>query len=333
MLRRRLLYALILLLALLGQLFDVGYLFHFIFYAAACLPLLGLLVSLPAMLGCRASLTVSARRICRGETASWSLSLVNRFRLPLARASCRLRVSNRLTGEVHTARAVLRAVVPEEERVWTLETDHCGAVDCRVERLWVCDCLGLFALPARLPEPSAALVAPRPVPPGPVELPEGTGEPVPLPRGRTARGENYELRPYRPGDSLRAIHWKMSAKRDELVAREPHEDARPLPVLTFHHYGPLDRVDRTLDRLEGYSRALLEQGRAHEVRWAHPVTGAVRGYLVAGERDWETCLAAVLSDPAPLRGQPVPAGDLVRGVGGPVYQIHISGREEAYGET
>ena len=90
MLRRRIVYALVLLLALLGQILDVGYLFHFIFFAALSLPLLGLLVSLPAMLGCRGALEVSAPRIRRGESASWSLSLTNRFRLPLARASCRL---------------------------------------------------------------------------------------------------------------------------------------------------------------------------------------------------------------------------------------------------
>ena len=39
---RRLLYLLALTAALMGQLFDVGYLFHFLFFAAACLPLLGL---------------------------------------------------------------------------------------------------------------------------------------------------------------------------------------------------------------------------------------------------------------------------------------------------
>ncbi|MBD5162505.1 MAG: DUF58 domain-containing protein [Oscillibacter sp.] len=330
--RRRILYALALLLAFLGQILDVGYLFHFIFYAVVCLPFLGLLISLPAMLGCRAVLTPSAPRAARGETVSWSLSLVNRFCLPLSRASYRLRVSNRLTEEVHTARTSIRGAMPEEDRFWTLETDHCGAVDCRIDRLWVYDCLGLFALPARLPPPAAVLIVPLPEHPGRIELPEGTGASVPLPRGRTVYGETYELRPYRPGDSLRMIHWKMSAKRDELVTREPPEDTRPLPVLTMNHYGPLSQVDRTLDRLEGYSMALLAQERAHEVRWVHPVTGAARCYPVAGERDWEICLAAILSDPAPMHGRSILEQALVRGPGAPIYQIHVSGKEEPYGK-
>lgn len=326
--RRRIAYLIVLLLALLGQILDVGYLFHFVFYAALSMPVLGLLISLPAMLGCRAELVSSGPRISRGETASWALRLTNRFHLPVARASYRMRVSNRFTGEVHRARSALRGVAPEEDRNWKLETDHCGLVECRVERLWLCDCLGLFALPARPPEPFVTVVAPLPEHPGPVELPEGVGAAIPLPRGKMAFGETYELRPYREGDSLRMIHWKMTAKRDELVAREPWEDTRPLPVLTFNHFGPLAQMDRTLDRLEGYSLALLEQERVHEVRWVHPETGMVRIYRVAGERDWNACLTAILSDPAPLRGRSILSEALVQGPGAPIYQIHIHGKEE-----
>ena len=53
---RRALYALLLLCTLMGQLLDVGYLFHFLFFAVLSLPALGLAVSLPAMLGARAEL-------------------------------------------------------------------------------------------------------------------------------------------------------------------------------------------------------------------------------------------------------------------------------------
>ena len=327
------LYALALLLAFLGQILDVGYLFHFIFFAVAALPFLGLAVSLPAMLGCRAELGGSAAWIQRGENASWFLRLTNRFRLPVARVSCRLRLTNRLTGQAHREKILLRSVAPEEKRRWTMEADHCGMMELRVERLWVCDCLGLFALPARLPRPAALLIAPLPERPERVELPEGAGASVPLPKGKTVFGESYELRPYREGDSLRMIHWKMTAKRDELVTREPPEDTRPLPVLTFDHFGPLAQVDRALDRLAGLSLTLLDQERPHEVRWAHPETGAVRAFPVTGERDWETCLTAILSDPAPLYGRSILSQALAPVAGRPIYQIHVSGKEDPHGKT
>ena len=99
-------------------------------------------------------------------------------------------------------------------------------------------------------------------------------------------------------------------------------------MLTFNHFGPLAQMDRMLDRLEGYSLALLEQERVHEVRWVHPETGVVRMYRVAGERDWNACLTAILSDPAPLRGRSILSDALVQGSGAPIYQIHIHGKEE-----
>ncbi len=326
-------YAVALILAYMGQLFDVGYLFHFIFFAALSFPVLGLLVSLPAILGSRAVLEVSSPRVLRGEAAVWTISLHNRFHLPVARMSYRLRIINRMSGEVHSAKTTLRRAMPEEDRAWTLETDHCGLVECRVDRLWACDCLGLFALPLRKPPTMTLIIAPRPEHPGPIELPDGVGSAAPSMKGKAVFGENYELRPYREGDSLRMIHWKMTAKRDELVTREPPDDTRPLPVLTFNHFGLLAEVDRTLDRLEGWSMALLEQERVHEVRWRHPETGAVRVYRVTAPRDWEACLAAVLSDPAPMGGKSILEQAIVQGPGSPVYQIHVSGKEVPNGEA
>lgn len=94
-------YAVILVLALLGQILDVGYLFHFLFFAVLWLPVLGLAVSLPAMLGCRAELLVRAPRVHRGEEAAWKLRLTGRSRLPLARVAGRVC----LTERMHAARA------------------------------------------------------------------------------------------------------------------------------------------------------------------------------------------------------------------------------------
>ena len=80
---RRALYALALLGALLGQILDIGYLFHYLFILTLAFPLLALAVSLPAMLGCRGRLAVSAPQIVRGGDALWRLTLRNRVPLPV----------------------------------------------------------------------------------------------------------------------------------------------------------------------------------------------------------------------------------------------------------
>lgn len=328
---RRLIYAAALLAALMGQLFDVGYLFHFIFIATAALPLLGLAVSLPAMLGCRAELFASGSQVRRGEKARWTLRLTGRSRLPLARTACRLRVRDRAGGEEQVRRLSMGRSQAGGERSWTADTGRCALIECRVERLRVCDCLGLFVLPVKAPPPRRVLVAPVPADVGPLVLPEGLGMPAPVPRGRSASGEDYELRPFQEGDSLRTVHWKMTAKRDELVTRELLEDRRPLPVLTFDHFGTREELDRVLDRLAGYARALLEQERPFQVRWAHPETGAVRCRGVASGGEWTACLTAILSDPVPASGASVLDRPLAVGQDEILHRIHVTGEEARHG--
>ena len=74
MIFRRIVYVLILLSALMAQLFDVGYLVHFLFFLILLLPVAGLLLSLPAMLGCQPKLVLRASLIQRGSRASWYLT-------------------------------------------------------------------------------------------------------------------------------------------------------------------------------------------------------------------------------------------------------------------
>jgi uncharacterized protein (DUF58 family) len=57
----------------------------------------------------------------------------------------------------------------------------------------------------------------------------------------TAQAEFYGLRPYRPGDSLRHLHWRTTARRGELMVREyeewPNDD---LTLVLEARKGPRD---------------------------------------------------------------------------------------------
>lgn len=330
---RRIAYGAVWIAALLCQIFDIGYLVHFTFVLVSCLPFAGLLLSLPAMLACRARLAPRSVEIRRGEPARWDLTFENKLGLTLPCVSCRLRLRCAMTGETWTFRMRGRGVLPGGRLSRTLETERCGRIEGRVTGLWVCDCLGIFALPVRTPAMAAVLVCPVPVSPGPAALPEGGGTPTPAPRGRSASGEEYELRPYRPGDSVRAIHWKASARRDEPVVREMLEQRLPLAVLTFDHFGAPEEMERTLDRLAGLADLLLSRQRPFEVRWAEPEGGAVRRCEVSDRQSWRACLTAILSDGAPARGRSILEQPLGRHGGGRLFHIHVTGEEARHDET
>ena len=316
MARRRVLYGAALLAALLFQIFDVGYLAHFLLWAMLLLPLVSLALTLP-LLGCRAEVLARPAAVERGEPAGFLVTLQGRSWLPVSRAVLRLHLENALTGEAEDSRLVLAGALEGEqgpEHRLETPTGRCGRLTCRVLRVRLLDGLGIFALPLRPPAPAALLVLPRTEPfPLPEDWGKGTqGGPL-RPRPGGGPGEDYDLRPYRAGDPLRSVHWKLSSKRDELVVRETLEPQRREFVVTVPRSGPAEEVERTLDRLNSCCRALLEAGRPHRVRWAHPVTGEIRDFRVEDLRGLERCLEAVLSDPAPASGldltEAPPAGE------------------------
>ena len=71
---RRAVYLCALLTALAGQMFDVGWIFHYIFFLTLTLPLLSLLLSLPGILGLRLRLAAAGHQTPRNMPASWSLT-------------------------------------------------------------------------------------------------------------------------------------------------------------------------------------------------------------------------------------------------------------------
>ena len=328
---RRIVYLLVLLSALLAQLFDVGYLVHYLFILILVLPLAGLALSLPAMLGCRPKLLTRNSQVQRGSRVSWFLTLDNRFPLPLARVSCCFQVREFMSGETRSFRKSETEVFPGLVLPLQLATRHCGRLECRVQRIWMCDCLGLFALPVKPPAPTSVLVGPVPVQTDTVAIPEQKGAVLPAPKGRSRVGEDYDLRDYHPGDSVRSIHWKLSAKRDQLIVRELLAARRPLPVLIFDHLGPPEELDGIIDRVAGLSLFFQRRGQPHEIRWAHPVNGHAHRFVIEDAPTWQQCLTAILSDPAPDQGhslleQPVrPVGE------DPIFPIRIRREEDCHG--
>ena len=126
---------------------------------------------------------------------------------------------------------------------------------------------------------------------------------------------------------MRSVHWKLSSKWDKLIVRDPTESLVPLPLLTFDRFGPPEELDHTLDRLLGLSHAMLSVQRPHAVLWLdgeEPVLCPV-----SDERELRECLLAILSSPAPLSGTSLAnRPELLQGLGGPVFRIHVTASEE-----
>lgn len=198
-----------------------------------------------------------------------------------------------------------------------LPTDHCGGLELSVVKARVFDYLGLFSFRPRHTEGKTVCI--RPVP---VEVTEPLGLDqfnarrwYPKPGGGFS--ENHELRPFRPGDSMTGIHWKLTAKTGALVVREPMEPEQGRILLTMDVSGTAEELDRKFGRLVWLSRQLLDRGLHFEIR---ALTGSgIQELTVRDGRSLNRAVDALLCQPLAQEGtvQDHPAAAF--------WQFHIGG--------
>lgn len=238
MLRRWLLY----LAALAG---CIGFLFAYqqrhawiLFLAVLCLPILGLLISLPLMLTAKLRLTLPSH--CpMGQRVNVSGELYTPLGMTLIRWHLQVGGKTYLPGAA-------------------LPTAHCGRLVCRPAKVRIYDCLGLFF---RSPKQKNHFLFVRPTPLPVGDYPELERQLTLSWRPKYGGGlaENQEIRLYRPGDALNQIHWKLSAKTGKLVIREAMEPLNAQAFLALTLGGTPEEMDRKLGRLLWLGNRLMEQ--------------------------------------------------------------------------
>ncbi|MCQ2431008.1 MAG: DUF58 domain-containing protein [Clostridia bacterium] len=243
--------------------FAVNYTEWFSYYlllVALGLPLLSLLLALPPWIMTTLTIShpMSAVRGTQATVLIYAQKTTKYFRLPvrltvrqenLTSARSRLRrVRFRFTpctgrqGELRESHLENAVRVP-------VDTAHTAMIRTSAEHIRMTDPLGLFSFPVRVMGPREVLTLVMPVPRQPVSVPEQwkheSSTMVPA-KGFT---EQSEIRDYRPGDPMRAVHWKLSAKTDGVLVREPVEHPRLAVGITFDRPADDDRADAVFDCL------------------------------------------------------------------------------------
>lgn len=261
-----------------------GWYSWFVLQLIVLLPLFSLLVSLPAMLRARLRLEVSGE--CMHCDAAYVTVQAEGGFLPLPPCRFSLRTEHVMTGERTSQR---HKSLGKENWYIRLDTDHVGLLRCSTERARVYDYLKLFRIPLRTGAPVELLVKPHAQ--EPEQLPNltrfMTKRLQPKPGGGFS--EEHEMRPYRPGDMMRDVHWKLSVKTNDLIIREAQEPIRGKVLLTLDLAGSADTIDRTLSIFCWLSGWLLEHDTPHQLAWIDPTDcHAVTADIANAEQQEET---------------------------------------------
>ncbi|MFT4234853.1 MAG: DUF58 domain-containing protein, partial [Microbacterium sp.] len=96
------------------------------------------------------------------------------------------------------------------------------------------DGLGLARRRRRVGSPTPVMVTPRIVPLAPLaHMTAESGLSVADAQRSGQGSDNLIPRPYAPGDSMRRIHWRASARLGDLMVREEEQEASPAAVIVF----------------------------------------------------------------------------------------------------
>lgn len=254
MIRRWCLYLAGLLGCLIFLLAYQGWVAWLMLMALLWLPLLSLLISLPAMLTLRAEIKCP-EIVTVGETAELRAQV--RAAMPMPPYRVRVRAENAQAGTYQ--------ILSVGEQ---LPTEHTAVLHCKPYRCRAYDYLGLFGIPMVKTMPDAVIVWPKPLE---MKMPSRMERVLSLgwrPKPGGGFAEQHDMRLFRPGDSANLIHWKLSAKTGKLIVREPMEPILRKIVVSMDLMGTPEELDRKLGRLLWVGQYFLGQEFSFELRVA-----------------------------------------------------------------
>ncbi len=180
---------------------------------------------------------------------------------------------------------------PFEEQKLEVELDsaYAGTVEYRLDALVLYDMLGIFCRTIPLGERRAIGIMP-PFELMPLEITRRTREfladadEYSTEKKGDDPSEIYQIREYRPPDSIHSIHWKLSAKEDSLMVKE---NSLPMGcvVLLWIRLPLADAssagFNRLLEQAASLSITLLEEKCIHMAAWFEEKSGRVIKWRVS----------------------------------------------------
>lgn len=122
-----------------------------------------------------------------------------------------------------------------------------------------------------------------------------------------------EIRQYRPPDSPRLVHWKLSARFDDLMVRaDDSGEGQGMPRLYPVWDQEAEVTDRMLDRLTSLSNFLSDRQLPHEICWEDGQE--VCRVRIRADEDLPSALPQLLSIPLPERRNDLIAGVEAQGI-------------------
>ena len=257
----------------------------------------------------RTAIAFDFQRSCTtGQPLDMAIT-VRRPALSRNRIELTLRMRNVLTGVVEDVPVSLAPASGAEERfAYPLNTECYGRVEVQLLSARAIDSLGFSQAPIDHVELQSSYTVYPPISDIAAQTTRAlrssiSGTAYDYHRKGQDRTEVFDMRGFNEGDSLKAVHWKLSARFGELLVREPSRptdhDIMLLCDAHTHRNGAPDAqvLNAVMAVAASVSLSLVRQGLSHSV--AHLVGSDLQSCDVETRATFNTMLDDLVSTPLP----------------------------------
>ncbi|MDO4489058.1 MAG: DUF58 domain-containing protein [Eubacteriales bacterium] len=212
-----------------------------------------------------------ATTTAKGTAIECIVHIYNDGWLPVVRCFTEVEITNDLTGEREKISLAGGAGARKSfTHSFLIQSRYCGRLYVAVRRISLMDYFGLISVKADVRASARITVLPELFP---VDADMGTAASYSddgvADRKGDDRSEVFALREYRAGDDVRQIHWKLSAKLDELIIREAGtpETRSLLVVWDKRINGTPAQMDALAEAVSSVCMGLTNNGILYSISW------------------------------------------------------------------
>lgn len=292
-------YFMFILLNLFMLLFLGNYLYFILLATMVVVPLATFLM----VEGLRPQVNVVARGASyveqRGDEFLFALEVSNRSIFFANNALMDLKITNSLTGDefTHTINFPINPLQVTKIE-YPLKSDHCGIISVDIDHLYLFDLLNFFKIKKHL-----GLHHEIPVLPNPIVL--DNLDDLDFTEGYSNLEESHvkgndtsevsEIREYIPGDKLQNIHWKLSAKKDNLMVKD-HISLTSSQLILYVELAKTEDhlIDSILDYTYGIGQYLVQHGKPFSLLWYKSSHKECASQLILNSTTLRDCITEIL---------------------------------------
>ncbi len=209
-----------------------------------------------------------------------------------------LSITDMMTGTSQSRRTSIQYGGESE---LAIDTSHCGRYIYDFSNMRIYDLFGLFYVKRKAPSKCNVTVLPKPQ--LPKALPNLSGfKAKGLRKSNSPYSEIYDIREYIAGDPIKSVHWKVSAKKDQLFIKEPQEEYFGHSRIIMRMTHDRDKLDKKLGEILFTSNYFLENDVAHKIRVTPPTKREI-SFDIESKRDLDMALFKILGMKIPTEDQ------------------------------